>query len=39
MANWCLGTGIAPSEWKALTRLERNAIRDEHNRQAKEMKT
>lgn len=36
MAYWCVRTGFAPSEWKALTQAERQAIRTEHNTLAAE---
>lgn len=34
MANVCVTTGLAPSEYKAMTLLERQAYVTEHNRQA-----
>lgn len=33
MANFCLSTGVQPSEYRGMTALERQAFIAEHNRQ------
>ena len=38
MAHWCVRTGFAPTEYKALTLAERNAIVREHNDVAAEIR-
>lgn len=38
MAGWVLVTGIAPSEWKALTLVERAAVKQEAEVMAARMK-
>jgi hypothetical protein len=38
MANFCLATGIQPSEYKQLDMVEREAVRRESERLAQKMK-